>query len=135
MSLQQAKQYFFEYTWFPTEAQLTTVGPTIFTVIPVKAGWRVLDVNARVMVAFHASSVIEVGDGGDDDGYIVGGNITEQTAGMYQGMGAYQAGTSTTGREGKLYTTDDTIDIAYTGDASAVAGSVLKLVARMERIF
>lgn len=131
MARQISKLYFTEYIWAPSDAILVDTNETEYDVIAVPAGWRVLSVDARVMVANHASTVVKIGDDADDDGWMAAGGVTEETTGMYYGNGAFHAAD----RLGKLYTADDTIHIKYTGHASAVSGAKLVVVATMYRVF
>ena len=124
------KLYTEVFDFKPTTAQLATVGPTTFPMFPVYAGWRVLCADINITELFTAGApTIEVGDGTNVDGFIEAADITIGTAGIYQGIAAFH-----TDQLGKLYTTDDTVDLVYTGDALTTAG-VARVVCIMFREF
>lgn len=128
---QAQKQYFEEYIFKPTTAQLQTVGPTTFQMFSIPAGYRVVQVDCRVLVGFDGTApAINVGDGDDTDGFITAAGTTEATPGIYPGTGAYHAANAF----GKLYTAADTVDLAFTGSANATVGEA-KFVAVYHRVF
>lgn len=101
-----------EYTFKPTAYDTGEVR----AIMGVKRGTLVKAVAVRIGEIFDGGASILVGDdvagGGDVDGFVAAGDVTEGTVGLYPGYGAYFSG-----RNGRLYTGDDTIDITYaTGD-------------------
>ena len=106
--------------WKPEGAELTTVGPTVYPMFAVKAGDRVLQVDARVRVGHDGAGVaMLVGDGDDDDGFMDAGDITEATPALYAGNAA------NTATMGKLYLADDNVDLKYTGNAGSTVGQTV----------
>jgi hypothetical protein len=78
---------------------------------------RVLRVALEIGAGFTGTTAVTVGDGTTADGWIASGTITPTTAGDF-GLD-YD---STYGVKGKLYQTGDTIDITFTGVATAGEG-------------
>ncbi len=79
----------------------------------VKAGERVLLASYRTEIAAASSTdtTMTLGDGVDPDGYIAAIDLETATAGgLGNGAGALLASSG-----GKLYTTDDTVDVVYAG--------------------
>lgn len=116
----------------PTTAQLQTVGPTQFCVMDVHRGTLIGAVQVRIDNAFTAGApTVSVGDDGDLTGLVAVADVTIGSEGLYNGTGPelcskYDATASLA--NGKLYTTDDTIEINYTGDGSTTAGSLSVIV-------
>ena len=100
--------------WVPTSYTANEVS----TILAVGAG----DINSglcitRTRVVFNGSgtaAIVEIGDGDDDNGDLVDGDMDETTAGLYRGAGAYWNGTGGP----KLYTTGDTIDVKFTANTA-----------------
>lgn len=99
--------YAYEYD----DQSASTVG------IPVLPNSRVLRVFHEVSEEFTGVTAMVVGDGSDPDGWIATGVITPGTAGDF--VKDYD---STYGSKGKLYQDGDTLDIGFTGVASAGSG-------------
>lgn len=78
---------------------------------------RVLDVRLEIGAAFTGTTAVVVGDGSAANGWIATGVITPTTAGDFGGD--YDASLRV---KGKLYQTGDTIDITFTGIATAGEG-------------
>lgn len=85
--------------------------------IHIPPGSRVLRVALEIGAGFTGTTAVTVGDGDTADGWIASGVITPATAGQF-GLD-YD---STFGVVGKLYQDGDTIDITFTGVASAGEG-------------
>lgn len=101
--------------------QPAAVGTTETTaVFSVRAGERVLWASAKPLIAAAASTncTMDLGDGDDTDGYIVG--ATSGTAGTFDletatvGIAIAGAGALLANSGGKLYLADDTVDVVYT---------------------
>lgn len=94
------------------------------TVINVAAGDLCTGICvARTRTAFNGSgtdAIIEIGDGDDDDRYLVAGDMDETTTGIYRGQGvAYTT-------RPMLYTGNDTIDVKFTANTAGTrnAGAI-----------
>lgn len=85
--------------------------------IPVLPNSRVLRVFHEVAEAFTGVTAMTVGDGDTADGWIASGTITPTSAGDF--VWDYD---SDFAKVGKLYEDGDTIDIGFTGVASAGSG-------------
>jgi hypothetical protein len=105
--------------WAPTVTERTTVGPTVYPIFAVKAGDRVIALDARVREAFDGTQDFTVGDGDDADGYLDAGDTNPAVAALYEGNAANQA------KGGKLYLADDNVDMTFTGDAAGTTGILL----------
>lgn len=102
--------------------------------LPAKS--MVYAVEAEVITAVTGATAEEVGDGSDPNGWLLDGfaanagfypssAATAASAGVYaQAAGATDAGDVT--REGKLYTSADTIDFVLSG--TATAGKIMFVV-------
>lgn len=122
------KKHIFNFD--PTAAQLVVVGPTQFCAMGVKRGTWVLGVAVRVGVGFNGTgAVIIVGDDDATNGFVAAADVTEATPGLYDGYGTFFSTTN-----GKIYTTNDTIELSYTGAADATTGacSVIIVYAELE---
>lgn len=75
---------------------------------------RVLRVVLEISEAFTGTTAVIVGDGDDDNGWIATGTITPTTAGDF-GLD-YDAALAV---KGKYYQDGDTIDVTFTGIATA----------------
>lgn len=92
---------------------------TVTFTIPVNAGEIVETVGVRLVTAFNDSGSgdeldVQIGDGTDDDGFVVAADIhTDQSEISYvANTGAYfNDGTTDNTVNGKLYTSDDTLDV------------------------
>ncbi len=100
--------------------QPALVGTTETTALfNIKAGERVLWASAEIMInsAGTTNSTMDLGDGDDADGFVVGStsgagtfDLELGTVGVaYPGAGALLANSG-----GKLYLADDTVDVTYT---------------------
>jgi len=78
---------------------------------------RVLRVALEITTAFTGTTAVVVGDGTTADGWIATGTITPATINDF-GLD-YD---STYGVKGKKYTSGDTIDVSFTGIATAGEG-------------
>jgi len=79
----------------------------------------VMQVIHRVSTIFGNACVINVGDGDNEVGYDALAAGVTNVAGSAISDGAYVVNSI-----GKLYTSDDTIDIDYTAGASAASGKM-----------
>lgn len=88
--------------------------------IHVPPGSRVLRLRHEVSEAFTGVTAMIVGDGVTDNGWIETGVITPGTAGDFIGdlSAAFEA------QGGKFYQDGDTIDVEFTGVATAGSGIV-----------
>tara|TARA_S200002703_G_scaffold89755_2_gene77400 strand:- start:248 stop:691 length:444 start_codon:yes stop_codon:yes gene_type:complete len=105
-----------------THADLTTASSSQTLTLAVKAGQQVRAAAYKLHTAFSGGSlssfVIDVGDGSDVDGYI-------DNADVFTGAGSF--GPASIGRAGKVYASNDDIDIKFTGNANvntATAGDI-----------
>ena len=92
----------------------TTATTALFN---MAAGELVVAAFVRITTAFDGGSsdaALDLGDGNSTNGFIANADITETTAGIYQGSGARLADDW-----GFLYTADDTIDVVFTRDTGA----------------
>ncbi len=90
------------------------------SLFPVKAGEMVIAAFVRIRTAFNGTNTdtaIDLGYGGDPNGFVENADLTETTVGLYHGSGAKLADDF-----GHLFTSDDTIDVVFTAD-TAVDGS------------
>lgn len=98
--------------------------------ISLPANSVIHDVFLVVGTAWVGGTDVQVGDGGDPDGFISAsqGATANLTAGkMIRGGGAYMvADTDTTAQElPKVYTSADTVDVAFTGTFTAGTASLV----------
>ena len=97
--------------------------------VPVKAGEVVTAVSAKLITAFAGSGDqlnLVAGDGSDDDGFITSAPLhtTQSEISYVCNTGLYFVGEAgatdpVNVTNGKLYTTDDTIDFLFDGTAGA----------------
>jgi len=85
--------------------------------VPIYPGARVNAVKLEVTTAFAGTTAVVVGDGSAANGWIATGVITPTTLNDFGGD--YDAAYAV---KGKKYTTGDTIDVTFTGVATAGAG-------------
>lgn len=87
--------------------------------IPLPAGFRVISAAARVTTAWNGTPTIAVGVTGTANRYMVTGDFTLGTPGLYQGSGAGLA------NGGDLIKANTFLTLTYTGAASGnTAGAV-----------
>ncbi|HUW96438.1 MAG TPA: hypothetical protein VMW58_11685 [Anaerolineae bacterium] len=82
--------------------------------VPIPPNSRVLRVELEISEAWTGTTAVVVGDGTTADGWIASGTINPLTAGDF-GFD-YD---STYGVKGKFYADGDTLDVAFTGIATA----------------
>lgn len=101
--------------------------PAATYTIPVKKGQAVIYGATNVLTAFDATTpTITIGDGSDADGYADNTDVALATARTattpafkpFSGLGQPYA-------NGKLYTADDTIDVAWNPGTGGTAGKLL----------
>lgn len=89
---------------------LTLVANDLYPALQVKAGWKVIKTNVRVVTAAVGTALnFDIGDGSGADSYDANIDAKGAAGTEYEstiGTDAYVAGGN-----GKLYTADDTIDI------------------------
>lgn len=113
MAHMELKKYSVE--WAPSNYKADEANTAIFS---VSAGEFVAQVAYRVLANFGANCVINVGDGANEVGYdAIATGVTNTTATFAVSDGAYVLNSC-----GKLYTSDDTIDIDYTAGAANASG-------------
>ena len=97
-------------------------------ILPVNAGDVVGLITARTIAAFNGTgtaAIIELGDDGDADRFLDGGELDEETAGNFvRAIGASGGGYVL--YRTHLYTAANTIDVNFTADTNGddTAGSV-----------
>lgn len=91
--------------------------------IHIPPGSRVIDVRLEIDTAWTGTTAVTVGDGSAADGWIATGVITPTTAGDFGGD--YDASIRV---KGKIYQTGDTLDITFTGVATAGTAKVFMQV-------
>jgi hypothetical protein len=98
-------------------SQAALAADDVLQVIPVKAGQFAQLALAEVITAEGETATLEVGDGADPNGFLdaVNANATGQSASL--ATTAYSVAVG----GGKLYTADDTIDVALRTAAFNVA--------------
>jgi len=102
--------------WSPSNYEADEANTPIFS---VDAGEFVMQVAYRISTIFGDACVINVGDGDNEVGYdAIAAGVTNVAAEAFSN-GAYVVNSI-----GKLYTSDDTIDLDYTAGASAANGKV-----------
>lgn len=109
-----------QYTFVPTSYVTDETGhPGARKIMGVKRGTLVSHVAMRVGIQFDGTVAITVGDGGNASGFMTDANTdVDGSTGLKNGTGEYLitqdtgAGTGPNAN-GKLYTEDDTIDLAY----------------------
>lgn len=82
----------------------------------MSVGDVVLAAYCRITVAFdgtNSDAALDLGDDGDINRFIENADLTESTAGLYQGSGAGLADDF-----GFLYTTANTIDVVFTRETT-----------------
>ena len=97
-------------------------------IVSVSVGDVVGLITARTIAAFNGTgtaAIIELGDDGDADRYIDGGELDEETAGNF-GRAIGASGGGYVLYRTHLYTTANTIDVNFTADTNGddTAGSV-----------
>lgn len=97
-------------------------------IMPVSAGMMIGPITARTIAAFNGTgtaAIVELGDTGDADRYLDGGELDEETANDFvRAIGASGGGYVL--YRTHLYTSATTIDVNYTADTNGddTAGSV-----------
>jgi len=102
--------------WSPSNYEADEANTAIFG---VETGEFVMQVIHRVSTIFGNACVINIGDGDNEVGYDALAAGVTNVAGSAISDGAYVVNSI-----GKLYTSDDTIDIDYTAGASAASGKM-----------
>ena len=101
----------------PTTLNANVVDP----IMNVSAGDLIGPIFARTIVAFDGSgtaAIIELGDDGDADRFLDGGEVDEETAGSFvRAIGASGGGYVL--YRNHLYTAANTIDVNFTADTNA----------------
>lgn len=117
------------YTFKPTAYATSETGhPGARKIMGVKRGTWVLGVMLRVGVAFNGTTpTISIGDGASAVGYMTTAQADIENTGLKAGYGTFFSGAN-----GKLYTTDDTIDLAYTYTAVTSAGECTAIIVYAE---
>lgn len=122
------KKHVFNFN--PTAAQLIVVGPTTFGAMGVKRGTWIMDVAVRVGVAFNGTGpAVSIGDGAGAEIFATAAQVICAATGLKHGWG-----TAWSASNGKIYTTNDTVDLFYTGanDVTTGACSVIVTYAELE---
>lgn len=93
--------------------------------IPVKKGTFVHEVATVVQTACDGTPTLKVGDGDDDDGFLVSTDIAPATAATVT-TPAIKASTAIANpyRYGKYYSVEDTIDFIWVKGTSPTAGKI-----------
>lgn len=87
-------------------------------VLSAPAGSVITDAEVVIEEALSGTTVLVVGDSGDEDGFVAGGDVTEGTSGAYVGDGTYISSSA------KYYAADTDITTAITGALSAGKGFI-----------
>ena len=110
------------------EARLAITYQSSGATVALPAGSVVLDVVMKVGTAWVGGTKVEVGDGGDADGWISAtqGATANLTAGAtIRAAGDYAIGDAATNKGlGKVYASADTLDVAITGSYTAGTADV-----------
>jgi len=102
--------------WSPANYKENEANTPVFG---VSAGEYIVAAAYKVETVFGPNCVINYGDGGGEVGYdAIAAGVTNVLA-LTQADGAYLVNAM-----GKLYTTDDTIDVDYTAGASNASGKM-----------
>lgn len=110
------------------EARLAITYQSSGANIALPAGSVVLDVVMKVGTAWAGGTDVQIGDGSDADGWVSAtqGAVANLTAGAtVRAAGAYAIGDAATNKGlGKVYTSADTLDVAFTGTFTAGTADV-----------
>jgi len=102
--------------WSPSNYEADEANTAIFG---VETGEFVMQVIHRVSTIFGNACVINVGDGGNEVGYDALAAGVTNVAASAASDGAYVVNSI-----GKLYTSDDTIDVDYTAGGTPASGKM-----------
>lgn len=91
-------------------------GDQTASVVPIHIppGSRVIDVRLEISTAWTSATAVIIGDGTDDNGWLLTGVVDPTSAGAFGG-----SPTAALRATGKLYQTGDTLDISFAGIATA----------------
>lgn len=95
----------------------------VYQALPIKAKTCVLNVFTEIVTPNNAgtSSVVDVGDGNDADGYDADVDMKAAAGTMAKGVGGTDAYIT---NDGTLYSAADTIDLTFAVTGTNTAGSV-----------
>lgn len=113
------------YTFKPTSYTVSETGhPGARKIMSVRRGTWVMDVAVRVGVLFNGTTpTISIGDGASATIFALTADVACTATGLKHGYGA-----AFSGANGKLYTTTDTIDLAYTAAGDTTVGECTVII-------